>query len=416
MKRARVARVAVLLAVLLAIAACGATHRAAGDQIPGRVLRIYSSVPLQGASSVDGEAVMRGARMALDRVRGRIGKYRVVLQSLDDATAARRTWDQGQTTQNARQVVADRTTIGYLGELDSGASAISIPLLNKAGIPQISPASTAVGLTSNAAGASPGEPQKYYPTGRRTFARVVPSDAIQAVAEVRLQQSLGCTGTYVLDDGEVDGLDNATSFDVAAQSAGLRVPATQAFDPNANDYTALASTVARSGANCVLISAITENHAVLITQQIAAAVPGVRIFGSAGLAESTYTDPAQGGIPYALDPRVLITVATLDPSAYPYPAQAFFARYSELYGMPQPYAIYGYEAMSLMLAAINRATGEGRHPAQRSKVVAAIFATRNRRSVLGTYTIDRNGDTNVTRYGVYRVLAGRLTFWKAIDG
>ena len=120
---------------------------------------------------------------------------------------------------NVRQAVLDNTTVGYVGDLDSGASAISIPILNHAGIPQVSPASTAVGLTSNALGAEPGEPDKYYPTGQRTFARVIPSDAIQGRVQVKLQEQLGCRKTYVLDDGEVDGTDTATSFVIAAELA-----------------------------------------------------------------------------------------------------------------------------------------------------------------------------------------------------
>ncbi|MGI8412275.1 MAG: branched-chain amino acid ABC transporter substrate-binding protein [Solirubrobacteraceae bacterium] len=415
MRRIPVGLTVALLTAVVAIAGCGAGD-SVGNRISGRRLTVYASVPLDGASSVNGEAVLRGARIALAQAGARIGRDRIGLRSLDDSTVPRGAWDPGQTTENARRAVADRTTIGYLGELDSGASAISIPLLNKAGIPQISPASTAVGLTSDAPGALPGEPQKYYPTGVRTFARVVPNDEIQAGAQVRLQQSLGCRETYVVDDGEVDGLDTATSFDVAAQTAGLQVAATQAFDPKATDYTALAAAVAQSGANCVLISAITEDNAVLITQQIATAAPKARIFGSAGLAESTFADPREGGIPLALDPRILITVATLDPSAYPPAGQAFFADYSKLYGTPQPYAIYGYEAMSLMLGAITRATGDGRRPAGRSKVAAEIFSTRDRHSVLGTYSINRDGDTSATRYGVYRVLAGHLRFWESIDG
>ena len=53
-------------------------------------------------------------------------------------------------------VVLYPTTIGYVGDLNSGASAISIPPLNRAGIPQVSPTSTAVGLTSSALGSFPG--------------------------------------------------------------------------------------------------------------------------------------------------------------------------------------------------------------------------------------------------------------------
>ena len=71
--------------------------------------------------------------------------------------------------------------------------------------------------------------------------------------------------------------------------------------------------------------------------------------------------------------------------------------------------------MSLVLSAIARATAGGTEPAVRAKVRAAIFATRERRSVLGTYSIDHDGDTTLRRYGVYSIVAGRLTFWQAID-
>jgi branched-chain amino acid transport system substrate-binding protein len=401
---------------LAGLAGCGGKAAIVGDRIPGTTLTIYSSVPMHGASAVSANAVLSGAKLALAQVSGRIGKYQIVLKSLDDSTVQRGEWDPGQTTINARLAAQDKTTIGYIGEFNSGASAVSIPLLNRVGIAQISPASTAVGLTTNAAGASPGEPQKYYPTGTRTYARVVPNDAVQAVAQTRLQVGLGCTKTFVLDDGEVDGQDTATSFGLAARASRLQVVGDDAFDPKATDYSSLAANVAQSGANCIFISALTDSNAALVTRQVAAAVPGARIFGSAGVAESTYADPTQGGIPAAIDPRVLITVAALDPSAYPPAGRAFYSVYTQLYGAPQPYAISGYEAMSLMLDAISRATRGGRSTAQRSKVVSAIFATRNRHSVIGTYGIDHNGDTTLTRYGVYRVVNGHLRFWKPIDG
>jgi branched-chain amino acid transport system substrate-binding protein len=323
-------------------------------------------------------------------------------------------WDPGQTSANARLAIQDRTTIGYLGDLNSGASAVSIPLLNRAGIAQISPASTAVGLTSGGAGSSPGEPQKYYPTGVRTFARVVPNDAVQAAVQVRLQLSAGCTRTFVVDDDEVDGQDTAASFEAAAHSTALEVAGTQSFERGQASYGSLAAAVASSDADCVLISAITEDDAAQVTDQIATKLPHALIFGSAGLAESTYTDPALGGVAIAIDPRVLITVATLDPHAYPPAGRRFLVSYAQRYGAPQPYAIFGYEAMSLMLSAIARATDGGHRPARRSQVVSAIFHTHDRRSALGTYSIDPDGDTTLESYGVYRVVRGQLRFLEVI--
>jgi branched-chain amino acid transport system substrate-binding protein len=398
------------------VAGCGGKSPQAGNTVRGDTLTVYASVPLNGASTISGRAVLDGMALAVGRINGRIGRYRIVVRQLNDATPQRGSWDPGQTTLNVRQAILDRTTIGYIGEFNSGASAVSIPLLNRAGIPQISPSSTAVGLTAGGPEASPGEPQKYYPTGYRTFARVVPNDSVQAAVQAKLVQQAGCRKTIILDDGEVDGRDDADAFEVAAKADKLDVIGDQEFQARAADYTSLAQGLVPLGVDCVLVAAITESHTALVVRQVAAALPDAMIFGSAGLAESTFTDPLLGGIPESVDPRVLITVATLDPSAYPPAGRRFFGLYAHHYGSAQPYAIYGYAAMSLILDAIDRATDHGTEPAVRSKVIKAIFDTRDSPSVLGVYNIDRNGDTSVNRYGVYRVRDGRLVFWKAMRG
>jgi branched-chain amino acid transport system substrate-binding protein len=402
-----------VLSALVALCGCGSGDTA--GRIHGRVLTVYASVPLRGVSEVSGSAAISGAQLALAQVRGRVGDYRIALKVLDDATIQRGGWDPGQTTINARTAVLDPTTIAYLGELNSGASAVSIPPLNRAGIPQVSPTSTAVGLTSGGPGAFPGEPQKYYPSGVRTFARVVPNDTVQAIAQTRVQQSMGCRSTYVLDDGEVDGAAAARTFELAAQAAGLRLVGIQAFPRQATSYTALAAGVAQLHPDCVLISADTESGAVPLTEQLSAAMPEVKIFGSAGLAETTFTDPAHGGIPASIDSRVVLTAPMLSPAQYPASARRFTAAYERRYGAVEPASIFGYEAMSLLLSAIARATDRGTDAAVRSQVRAAIFATHDRRSVLGTYSIDGAGDSTLRGYGVYGIVAGRLTFWRTID-
>jgi branched-chain amino acid transport system substrate-binding protein len=401
------------LAVLAILSGCGSKD-AKPAQIRGTTLTVYVSVPLLGPSRVSGEAVVDGADLALSQLRDRIGKYHIVLRALNDATAQRQGWDPGQTTVDARIAVLDPTTIGYIGDLNSGASAVSIPPLNRAGIPQVSPTSSAVGLTSSAEGANPGEPQKYYPTGVRTFARVVPNDSVQATAQVRVQESMGCTKLYVLNDGEVDGVDAAASYEVAARAAGLRVVGIQAFPRDATSYQGLARGVAQAAPDCVLIAADTESGAVQLTTQLADAMPDVKFFGTSSLAESTFFDPLQGGIPLAVDSHVILTAPTLSTADYPASARAFITAYERRYGPPEPDSILGYEAMSLMLNAITRATHNGTATAMRSRVRAAIFATRDRRSVLGTYSIDPNGDTTLRRFGVYTVAGGQLSFLEAI--
>ena len=410
-----------ILPALAAIAAAAGLSGCGGgaaipNEIEGGRLTVYVSVPLRGASAISGEAVLDGARLALADSHGRDGGYRISLRTVDDSNPKTGVWDPGLTTVNAHNATLDRTLIGYIGEYNSGASAVSIPVLSRDEIPQISPSSTAVGLTEGGSEASPGEPEKYYPTGRHTFVRVVPNDVVQAAALAKLMRSFSCTKTYILDDGEVDGRDIAESFQVAAKQAGVGVIASTEFLPHATSYTSLAAGVAQTGADCVLLGAITEDNAVLVARQIAAALPDAMIFGTAGLAESTFVNPAMGGLPTALDPRVLITSPALDPSLYPPAGRRVLARYRQLYGAPQPYSIFGYEAMSLLLDAITRATASGRKEVSRSRVLSALFATRGRPSVLGTYSIEPSGDTTLDRYGVYRVRNGQLEFERAIGG
>jgi branched-chain amino acid transport system substrate-binding protein len=106
-----------------------------------------------------------------------------------------------------------------------------------------------------------------------------------------------------------------------------------------------------------------------------------------------------------------VTVATLPPDQYPPSGKKFFQDFSAKYGIkqPDPYAIYGYESMSLLLDAIKRSgTGE------KADIVKALFSTKDRPSVLGTYSIDQNGDTTLTDYGAYTISNNALKFDQTI--
>jgi branched-chain amino acid transport system substrate-binding protein len=400
-------------AVALAVAGCGGGS-SSSNKVSGTHLTIYSSLPLQGGLADIAKSVNQGAAMALEAVGGKAGKYTVTFKILDDSTAAKGSWDAGQTTNNAHTACNDGSTIGYIGEFNSGASAISIPILNRCDIPQVSPSNTAVGLTFAGNGAAPGEPQKYYPTGKRTYARVVPYDVIQAAAQATLQKSEGCTKTYVFQDQEVYGLGLGNNFKSAAPKQGIQVVGFAAFDPKAANYRSEAAAIPASGADCVFLATIASNNAVQLTKDVAAAAPKAKIFSGDGDETDTFFDPKKGGIPVSLDSRVFLTAPTLAPSAYPPAGQAFFQKYTQRYGKPEVYAIYGYESMSLLLDAIKRASNGGTGSVSRSGVVAAIHSTANKQSVLGTYSINANGDTTLTDYGAYGVKNGSDFFLKTI--
>ena len=156
----------------------------------GNQLTIYSSLPLQGPSGAISEQIVNGEKLALAEAGGRVGPFKVSYVSLDDSNPASGQWAPGVTATNAKTAAEDTSTIAYLGDYNSAATAVSLPLINAAGILQVSPASPYVGLTSSL-DAGQDEPERFYPSGQRTFGRLQPGDPVQAAAQVRLMQELG---------------------------------------------------------------------------------------------------------------------------------------------------------------------------------------------------------------------------------
>jgi branched-chain amino acid transport system substrate-binding protein len=410
-----------LAALALGVTACGGDDdnggggggsSSSGGDAAGKQLTIYSSVPLQGASRVQTTAVVNGAKLALEQAGNKAGQHTIKYEPLDDSTAQAGNWTPEQESANARKAAQDDSTAVYIGTFNSGAAAVSIPILNEAGIPMVSPANTAVGLTTNDPGAAPGEPDKYYPAGTRNYTRIVPKDTIQGAALATVMKEDGCTKVQLTNDKEVYGAGLANNIELAAKAQGLQLISNEAIDKNAANYRSLAQKAKGAGADCFVYAGITANNAVQLYKDFAAALPNAKgLYGPDGVAESGFVDPKEGGIPADVQARVKVSVATLNPESYPPEGQEFFKAFTEKYGEdnPDPYAIYGYEAMRLALDSIARSkTGE------KADIIKALFATKDRQSVLGTYSIDENGDTTLTDYGIYSVKDGELVFDKTV--
>jgi ABC-type branched-subunit amino acid transport system substrate-binding protein len=208
--------------------ACGDDDDEGGGAAGGGTVNVYSSLPLQGAQRLQTTAMVNGIKLALEQHDGKAGKLEVKYTSLDDSTAQAGTWIPEATSANARKVAQDDSAIAYIGEFNSGASAISIPILNEVPVAQISPSNTAVGLTSGEPGADKGEPDKYYPTGERHYLRIVPKDTIQGAALATVMKQDGCTSAYILNDKEVYGAGLAKNIESRPRSRASRSRRTRA--------------------------------------------------------------------------------------------------------------------------------------------------------------------------------------------
>jgi branched-chain amino acid transport system substrate-binding protein len=405
-----------LVAVALALGACGSDDEGdggAGDEGGAQKLTIYSSLPLQGAARAQALATVNGAKLALKEAGGKAGDFSIEYVSLDDSTAQAGGWEPGQTSSNARKAIEDDSTIAYIGEFNSGATAVSLPLLNEAGIAQVSPGNTAVGITSDDPGAAPGEPDKYYPTGKRTYARILPKDTYQGAALATLAKEEGCASAYILNDKEVYGAGLARNVELSADKVGLEIKGNEGIDKNAPNYRSLGAKIKGTGAECFIYSGITANNAVQLFKDMAVALPDGALLGPEGVGETGFFDADEGGLPPDVASRVLITIPGVAPEEYPPAGKEFLKQYEAEYGEKNPdrYAVYGYEAMSLILDSIERAGPDG---GDRAAVVDQLLATKDREGVFGTYSIDENGDITLTPYGVYGIEDGALVFDRSV--
>ncbi|HEY2317579.1 MAG TPA: branched-chain amino acid ABC transporter substrate-binding protein [Solirubrobacteraceae bacterium] len=426
--RAKAISVCLIVGSLLVLAACGSSNSSSSSSSAaggggssssasggggGNSVDIYSSLPLQGASTAQTDPMVNGIKLALSEANNKAGSFTVNYQSLDDSTAAAGKWDPGQTAANARKVAADPKAVYYIGEFNSGASEVSIPILNQGGVPMVSPANTYVGLTTNLPGSAPGEPQKYYPTGKRNYLRIVPIDSIQAAADLIAMKQAGCTKVAVANDKEAYGQGLATLLGLEKGFYGVTITSDTGIDPTSPNFRSYASTIQGQGADCFFFAGIVSNGAVQITKDVHAALPKAKIFGGDGVCTDSYTAQSKGGVPAAIDPLMQCTVATQDLAAYP-GGKDFLKAYKAKYGNanPDPYAIYGYEVMKLGLQTIAKLGSKGN---DKAAVLSALFATTSRNSVLGTYGFDKNGDTTLKSYGLYKVGSdGEPVFLKTI--
>src|SRR3954468_17616939 len=275
------------------VAACGSDSGGGGggSSISGSTLTIYSSLPEQGASSGQAKAIENGAEPALESRGGQTGKYPLNYKPLDDSLASSGQADEGKGAQDARTASGDKTTIAYIGEYNSGISKVTIPILNQAGIAQVSPSNTYVGLTTNEPGSESGEPAKYYPTGKRTYARVVPKDTVQGAALAQSTKDAGCKSIHIWNSKTTYSAGLAKNVVLSAGKVGVKVEGNDGIDPKAPNYRSLAQKIK---SDCFVCAGEIEFNGTQALKDAAAVSPTIKLLAGDGNCLNASADPSKG--------------------------------------------------------------------------------------------------------------------------
>lgn len=332
-----------------------------------------------------GEDILNGVTLAFEAVNYHADRVRVELVMLNDGNEAG-AWQEVLEEQNALEMAADPDIVAYLGPLNSGAAKISMPVLNEAGIVQVSPGNTWPGLTKE--GFFPAEPIIFYPTGRRHYARVVTTDDLQGPAGAVWAEELGFKTVYIVDDGEAYGKGIADLFRARAKALGMTVLKQRTIDKTSADFSVEVADIARLNPDLVYYGGNVPNGITILLRQMRDAGIEAQFMGPDAMIDRDFilrtgAENVEGAL--------ATTVGALARHIGTEKADAFYAAYVQRFKEePGVFSLFGFEAAQVVLAGIERAGTK-----DRTGIREAVMNTKDYDGLLGTWSFDENGDTTL---------------------
>jgi branched-chain amino acid transport system substrate-binding protein len=378
MRRARVgllvACAGVFAALTMGARGCATGSGTSSVSATGQTLTIYISAPATNGAMTD---LVAAERLAFQQKQSEVSGVRVRLVLLSS-----------KPSDNARAAIEDRSTVAYIGEAAPGASADSMGITNAQDVLQVSPTDTAIEFTQSTAAVS-GAPNDYYEalkTYGRTFARVVPNGAHEARAQVQEMASLRVRRLYVTSDGSPYGASIALAVREAAPARSISLVAS----PTGADGAFYGTTSAQAAAR--QFDSLSQSN------------PQIKLFGPSPLAGGVATSAR----------NVYVSTPGFLSKDLPSAGRTFASQFNAQYGHPPALeAIFGYEAVAAVLDVLREAGSSAKN---RSTIVHDFFAIRNRASVLGTYSINSNGDSTIAPFVFGRLRGGRFSPFVQVQG
>jgi branched-chain amino acid transport system substrate-binding protein len=404
------ALVAMAVAVMTASSVAGTTSATRASGLPntchtfgnGKYI-IASDLPLQGSLRPLAVQIVAAIRLELKQAKFMIGDKSITYASCDDSTAAKGSWDAQTCTNNANAYKSVKNLLGVIGTFNSGCAEIIAPIINRApggGIAMVSPANTYVGLTKPSG--VPGEPGKYYPSGKRNYARVAVPDNFQGAADATFLKQKGITSVYVLNDGEAYGAGIANNFVNACKALGINVLGNDKWDANQPDYQSLFQAVASKNPQAVFLGGIVSLHGGQLIKD------KVKVLGANDkvmlLAPDGFNDSATVTDAGAAAEGMYVTIGGQDPNALTNPTgKAFIAAYKKTYKVDhlEAYTAYGAQAYLVLANAIAKSNGT------RASITKNLYSQSFPKGVIGSFKIDSTGDPSLGGVTVDQYVGGQ---------
>jgi branched-chain amino acid transport system substrate-binding protein len=368
-----------------------------------QTIRVVSSLPRTGSAEGQTTTIVNGIKMAIEDVGGEVAGFTIEYRDRDDANVTAGQWVAELETKNAQESAADGDVMAYIGPYNSGAAKISMPILNEAGLLQVSPACTWPGLTKNVKkedGGNPDEPDVYRPSKKITFCRVCTTDAVQGPLSAEfVKNNLKAEAVYVLDDSELYGKGVAGLFKRRAEEIGLKVLGHESINLQQQEFESLLTKIKGMNPGMVYFGGTSQTKGGQIAKDMKKVGLGCPLMVPDGCYEKAFIDAAGA----ANLTNCYATIVGADPSQMTGVGAEFVKKYQAKYGkMPEAFAAYGYEAGRVVLEAIRKVGKK-----DRKAILEACLATKDfDKGVVGKWSFDADGDTTLKQLTISKIEGG----------
>jgi branched-chain amino acid transport system substrate-binding protein len=364
---------------------------------------IATITTLEGTYTGHGVQVTQAMKMVLGERGWRAGDYGVGLQVCNEVPAGGDAPSPGKCRRTARAFARNRSVVVVHGPQTSSCAVEMAAILNRAPggpLPLLTAGPTYLGLTRSGPGVGPDEPDKYFPTGRRSLLRLAPPDDAQGAAAALYARDQGARRVFVLNDDEPYGFGVAEAFRLATERIGLTVAGTGRWGP-ARDYRGLAERVERAGADTVYLGGYPFDNAPRLVKDLREALGSEALIIAPDAWNNLAPVEAAGDAAEGFTP----TIAVLPNDVLPPAGRDFAEDFENRFGArPCCFSVHTGQATHMMLDAIADSDGS------RAQVLENLFDARVEDGYIGDFEIDRYGDTTLNTIAVYRIEDGRLHF------
>ncbi|SFN70467.1 branched-chain amino acid transport system substrate-binding protein [Formivibrio citricus] len=397
-----IARYSMIAAAVLAITACGkqepakkaetkpASAPASAPAAAGDTIKIGYAGPLTGNIAHIGKDLEYGARLAVDTFNEAGGvelagkKMKLVLVAEDD---------QGdpKTATTVAQRFVDQKVVGVVGHLQSGTSIPASKIYSDAGIPQITPSSTAIAYTAQ---------------GYKTTFRLIANDAQQGkvLAEYAVK-TLKAKKVAIIDDRTAYGQGLADEFEKAAKAAGATVVKREFTNDKETDFNSILTSIKGTQPDLIFYGGLDAQGAPLKKQAkklgIKATLMGADAWQTPEFIKLAGAD-AEGA--YASIPG--------QPKERMPGSKEFLAKFKQKFNTEvQLYAPNSYDAVLVMVEAMKKAGSS--EPAKYLPELAKVSYSGG---VTGPISFDAKGDIKDGAITIYQVKNGKWEIMEVVGG